>query len=131
MVHRWSDDDDLIGYCLYRFGPDVFGRSVEEIAGVPGMPFSSLNIKIANFKFIAGNGGLEGYSQQALAVFRQYEDVLSDDARNAGVLALHRAAGKAPSGPRISANAQEIVDLDKEMDRLMRELERLQAMKAR
>jgi hypothetical protein len=59
MVHRWSEDDDLIGYCLYRFGPDVFGRSVEEIAGVPGMPFSSLNIKIANFKFIAGNGGLD------------------------------------------------------------------------
>lgn len=68
-MHTWSEDDELIAYCLYRFGNDFFGKDRHELGDMLGMGFNSLSLKIANFKAIDGLGGMEQYSQQALRVF--------------------------------------------------------------
>jgi hypothetical protein len=68
-MHHWSDDDNLIAYCLYRFGKEAFGIDQHELGDMLGMEFNSLNLKIANFKAIDGAGGLDQYSEQALRIF--------------------------------------------------------------
>ncbi len=91
-MHHWSDDDNLIAYCFYRFGEDVFGKDRHELGDILGMGFNSFNLKIANFKAIAGLGGLEQFSQQALRIFTRYSELSDEEVRQAGNAALQRVS---------------------------------------
>ena len=65
MKHEWSLDDDLIGYFLFRFGDAGLGISKKELAEKLGMGWASMNQKIANYKYLAGQAGLDHPSIQS------------------------------------------------------------------
>ena len=55
------------------------------------MGFNSFNLKLANFKAIAGQGGMENYTRQSLQVYEKYSKMPDGEARLAGVEAIGRA----------------------------------------
>lgn len=90
LRHKWSFDDDLIAYHAFRFGSGDLDN-VKEMGQILGMGFNSFNLKIANFKAIAGQGGLENYTRQSVQVYEKYSKVSDSEARAAGVQAIQRA----------------------------------------
>jgi hypothetical protein len=46
--------------------------------------FNSFNLKIANFKAIAGQGGLANYTRQSVQVYEKYSKMSDSKARLAG-----------------------------------------------
>ena len=126
-MHRWSDDDNLIAYCLYRFGGDVFGSNKHVLGDMLGMGHNSIALKIANFKCIDGQGGLDQYSQQALRIFTKYCDLPSDEVRVAGNAALQRATdGTSVPYNHIKSSLSQ-ADAEIKIARLQRQMEQLQA----
>ena len=99
-MHRWSDDDNLIAYCLYRLGnkEPTFGIAPTELGQILGMGYNSLSIKVANFKAIDGAGGMEGYSKQAELIEKRYRDMSNSELRSVGVEAVGRALDKHTNG---------------------------------
>ena len=95
-MHRWTDEDNLIAYCLYRLGnkEHTFGIEPRELGQILGMGYNSLSIKVANFKSIAGAGGMDGYSRQAERIKRHYRDTSDSELRLAGIQAVGRALDK-------------------------------------
>lgn len=89
--HSWSVDDDLIAYHVFRFGSRDVDGDPQEIGAILGMGFNSFNLKIANFKAIAGLGGLENYTRQSVQVYEKYSELSDSEARLAGVEAIGRA----------------------------------------
>ena len=106
--HDWSGDDNLVVYCLYRFGDATFGKSRREIGNLLGIPANSISLKIANFKAIDEPGGMDQYSQQALRVHTHYCTLPDDEVQEAGIGALQRAsAGVASPTVSVSMDALE------------------------
>jgi hypothetical protein len=89
--HRWSVDDDLIAYHAFRFGPRDLDGNIREMGEILGMGFNSFNLKIANFKAIAGQGGLPNYTRQSVQVYEKYSKLPDSEARLAGIQAIGRA----------------------------------------
>ncbi|MGI4789520.1 MAG: hypothetical protein ACRYFS_11795 [Janthinobacterium lividum] len=89
--HSWTVDDDLIAYHVFRFGPRDIDGTIQEIGEILGMGFNSFNLKLANFKAIAGLGGLENYTRQSVQVYEKYSKLSDSEARLAGVEAIGRA----------------------------------------
>lgn len=126
-MHHWSDDDNLIVYCLYRFGDGIFGSSKHALGDTLGMGYNSLALKIANFKCIDGKGGLDQYSQQALRIFTQYCDLPADEVRNAGNAALQRAIDRTSVPHTYIKSALSKAGAEVEIARIQRRIEHLQA----
>jgi hypothetical protein len=124
-MHRWSDDDNLIAYCLYRFGDDVFGTSLHELGDVLGMGFNSLHLVIANYKSISGAGGLDHNSEKALRVFNRCRDLPDDKVRQAGREALRRASGGRGIPLRASESSTDRAALEAELAQALRRAEQL------
>jgi hypothetical protein len=95
-MRHWSDDDNLIAYCLHRLGnkEHTFGIEPTELGQILGMGYNSLSIKVANFKAIEGAGGMEGYSKQAERIERRYRDMSDGQLRAAGIEGVGRALNK-------------------------------------
>lgn len=89
--HRWSVDDDLIAYHAFRFGKGDLDGSLQEMGQILGMGFNSFALKIANFKAIAGMGGLANYTRQSVQVYEKYSKLPDSEARLAGIQAIGRA----------------------------------------
>ncbi len=90
-MHHWSDDDNLIAYHVFRFGKHDLPSELHEMGDILGMGYNSFMLKVSNFKSIAGKGGLEGYSQQAVRIYDKYSKLSDSEARTAGVAAMARA----------------------------------------
>lgn len=90
-MHHWSDDDNLIAYNVFRFGKHDLPSELHEMGDILGMGYNSFMLKVSNFKSIAGKGGLEGYSQQAVRIYDKYSKLSDSEARTAGVAAMARA----------------------------------------
>jgi hypothetical protein len=86
--HNWSVDDDLIAYHAFRFGPGDLDGNIREIGEILGMGFNSFNLKIANFKAIAGLGGLANYTRQSVQVYEKYSKMSDSEACLAGIKAI-------------------------------------------
>jgi len=95
-VHKWTYEDELIAYCLCRLGQNErsLGIDVKELGTILGMGYNSLALKIGNFKAIEGNGGLDGYSRQALEVHTRYSSLPDSELRALGVEAVGRALNR-------------------------------------
>lgn len=91
--HKWTPDDDLIAYCLYRLGTSVFDMYPDNIASLLGMSSASLSKKLSNFQALAGAHGLDGYSKQAATVFSTWAARSDAELLAAGRAALRRARG--------------------------------------
>lgn len=92
--HPWSDDDNLIAYYLYRFGDAGLTVSKKELGDILGMGLGSLSYKIGNFKAIDGQGNLDGYSIQAVRIYKRYSVLPDEQVRIAGEEAVLRALGR-------------------------------------
>jgi hypothetical protein len=99
-MHRWSDDDNLIAYCLYRLGTNeqALGITPKAIGEVLGTGYDSLAIKVANFKAIDGDGGMSGYSQQAKEIYQRHCNLTNAELRELGIVALQKALDKYTNG---------------------------------
>ena len=89
--HPWTDGDNLIAYHLYRFGANSLPMGKPELAKTMGMSVASLNFKIGNFKAIDGRGGFDGYSQQAVRIFKRYSSVSDAAVTDAALQAVVQA----------------------------------------
>ena len=90
-MHHWSDDDNLIAYHVFRFGKGDLPSEIHEMGDILGMGYNSFMLKVSNFKSIAGVGGLEGYSQQAVRIYDKYSKMSDGEARASGIGAMSRA----------------------------------------
>ncbi len=99
-MHRWSDDDNLIAYCLYRLGnkEHTFGIEPNDLGKILGMGNNSLSLKVANFKSIDGAGGMEGYSKQAERIEKQYRNMSDSELWLTGSKAVQRALDRYTNG---------------------------------
>ena len=90
-MHHWSDDDNLIAYHVFRFGKRDLPSEIHEMGDILGMGYNSFMLKVSNFKSIAGEGGLDGYSQQAVRIYNKHSRMSDSEARHEGVAAIARA----------------------------------------
>ena len=77
MGHTWTEDDDVIGYYLYRFGDIYSTFTKQEIAESRGISWASMSFKIGNFEYLDTNGrsGLSGYSTQAERIYNKFKEM--------------------------------------------------------
>ena len=59
-----------------------------------GMRLGSLSYKIGNFKAIDGQGNLDGYSLQAVRIYKNYSALADNQVRIAGEEAIAHALGR-------------------------------------
>jgi len=72
--HTWSEDDDLVGFYLYRHGDDDLPMTQAEIANRLGMPESSLIMKRGNFASLDGGNGLSSASAQSRRIYEWHKN---------------------------------------------------------
>jgi len=73
--HRWTEEDDIVTFYLYKFGDKDIPFSLEYIGEKLGMGVNSLRMRTANFKAIDGKGGLEHFSKRlSLKVYKRYKE---------------------------------------------------------
>jgi hypothetical protein len=81
-AHRWSESDDMVAMYLQRHGAERLPYTPTEIAERLGMGAASLNMRIGNFKALAGDGGLQNWAQQSERVFRRNRDLNEAELRS-------------------------------------------------
>ena len=74
-MHHWTEEDDLIGYYLYRFGDKKLSVTKEELADTLGMGWASMAFKIANFKSLDGKGGMANATPKSRTVYDRYKNM--------------------------------------------------------
>ena len=74
MQHKWSKEDDIVAFYLYRFGPKSLMMTFGEISKKFGMSEASLKMRVANFQAIDGAGGLENYAKQSEKIYNEYKN---------------------------------------------------------
>lgn len=79
MQHKWSREDDIVAFYLYRFGPESLIMSIEEISKRLGMSEASLKMRIGNFQAIDGAGGLQNYAKLSERIYKEYISVNQDN----------------------------------------------------
>lgn len=69
--HRWTKEDDVVTFYLYKFGDLGFPFSLEEIGERLGMGVSSLRMRIANFKAMDRKRGTCAFRATIAASLRE------------------------------------------------------------
>ena len=75
MSHKWTKNDDIVAFYLYRFNVGGLNFSIEEIAVQLGMSEASLKMRISNFKAVDGRGGLKKYAKLTKEVFFEFKSL--------------------------------------------------------
>lgn len=75
MQHKWSQENDIVAFYLYKFGPESLMMTFKDISKRLGMSEASLIMRVANFKAIDGVGGLENYAKQSKRIYNEYKNV--------------------------------------------------------
>lgn len=70
--HHWTESDDTIAFYLHRFGLDHLATTREAIAARLGMTPAALNMRVANFKALAGEGGLGNYAELSRQIYDRF-----------------------------------------------------------
>jgi hypothetical protein len=79
--HTWSEDDDLVGFYLFRHGPGDLPITQGEIAKLLGMPESSLIMKRGNFASLDGGHGLSSASAQSRRIYERHKNTPKSELR--------------------------------------------------
>ena len=82
MKHKWTREDDIVTYYLYRFGPRSLNISIEDISKILGMSESSLKMRIGNFQAVDGAGGLQNYAKLSEIIYKEYKKINQSDHLN-------------------------------------------------
>lgn len=64
--------DDIAALYLYKFGNIGLPITLDQVAKKLGMTSASLNMRIGNFKAIAGEGGLSHPAEQSKRVYKKF-----------------------------------------------------------
>jgi hypothetical protein len=88
--HIWSNEDDIVAFYLYRFGPESLMMTVGEISEILGMSEKSLKTRIKNFEAIDGADGLPHYTKQSKTIFNEYKNVSQETHRNVVIKILEK-----------------------------------------
>lgn len=80
--HRWTENDDIVTFYLYKFGGRDLPFSLENVSSKLGMSVGSVRMRIANFRTIDGVGGLEHYGKISLKVYKEYKETPRDELRS-------------------------------------------------
>ncbi|HEY8601841.1 MAG TPA: hypothetical protein VIL85_25670 [Thermomicrobiales bacterium] len=70
--HHWTETDDIVALYLHHFGLDHFDTTRESIATHLGMTVAALNMRVANFRALADEGGLGNFAAQSRRVYDRY-----------------------------------------------------------
>jgi len=73
--HDWSKPDDIVACFVYKYSEKDIGLSQKEIAHRLGISEASLQMRVANFQALDGNGGLKNASRLSREVFSQYWNI--------------------------------------------------------
>jgi hypothetical protein len=95
LKHRWTERDTIIAYHLYRFGDKDLSFSQGEIGDLLGMGSASMGFKLANFKAVAGDGGLDQYTKLDETIFNRFQHLPDDEFRVVGLQAITDAMSDA------------------------------------
>lgn len=79
MSHKWTKNDDIVAFYLYRFNMGGLNFSIEEIAEQLGMSEASLKMRISNFKFVDVGEGLKNYAQLTKEVFLEFRSLSKNE----------------------------------------------------
>ena len=52
MPHRWTEDDDIVAFYIYRFGLSPLYMTTKEVSEILGMSDSSLKMRLEIFKLL-------------------------------------------------------------------------------
>lgn len=72
--HKWTDEDHLVAFYLYKFSDKGLKYSREELAEKMGMGVNSLSLRIRNYAAVDGAGGLDNGSKAVLQIYKLYND---------------------------------------------------------
>jgi len=61
--HKWTEEDDIVAFYLYKFGTRNISYVIEEISGILGMSTDSLKMRIKNFRALDTGSGLSHYAK--------------------------------------------------------------------
>jgi hypothetical protein len=88
LRHRWTETDDIVALYLHRFGLDRLDATRESIATHLGMTPAALNMRVANFRALANEGGLGNFADQSRRVHDRHHATPEPDLRRLVVRAL-------------------------------------------
>ncbi len=88
--HQWTEDDEIIGFYLYRFGDKDLPFTKQELATMLGMGWNSMSLKIANFATLDDATTMDGYSHQAKRIYERFKDMPDDEFMLIGIEAMKR-----------------------------------------
>ena len=79
--HKWSKEDDIVAFYLYKFGTRNISISIDDIANTLGMSTASMKMRIANYKALDKGRGLNHYSKLSKKVYEEYKNYSEPDLR--------------------------------------------------
>ena len=80
--HKWTEDDDIVAFYLYRFKEIGFPFTRDRVAEKLGISVASLNMRIGNFKAIAGEGGLSHPAKQSNKIYKKFNGIPKTELRS-------------------------------------------------
>lgn len=80
--HRWSKEDDIVAFYLYKFGKGNLSYSIEGISNQLGMSPASMKMRIKNFEFLDKYKGLKHYAKLSEKVYEEYKNYSESDLFN-------------------------------------------------
>lgn len=81
MRHRWTRNDDILAYYLYRIGKEfvtssetkkIYVAMKNRIAEIQKIKVGSLNMRIQNFQALDGNGGLNNWAKISAIIYNEF-----------------------------------------------------------
>jgi len=80
ILHKWSKDDDLVAFYLYKFGDNHLSLKRRDIGKILGMGYGSLIMRISNFKSIDRESkGLDHFAKQSMEIYTKYKHLPEDE----------------------------------------------------
>lgn len=89
--HAWRWEDDVVALYLFRAGTSE--KTLAEVDRRLGITPEAMRMRIANFKALAGGGGLENASRQSRAVFDKHKGTPDAELRQMAVRILREGTG--------------------------------------
>jgi hypothetical protein len=80
--HRWSKEDDIVAFYLYKFSKGNLSHSIEGISNKLGMSAASMKMRIRNFESLDKYKGLKHYAKLSEKVYEEYNNHSESDLRN-------------------------------------------------
>ena len=72
--HRWSKEDDVVAFYLYKYDKGNLSYSIEGTSNQLGMSSASMKMRIRNFESLDKYKGLKHYAKLSEKVYEEYKN---------------------------------------------------------